>query len=64
MVDTTKIGALIITGDGEKSFVAGTDIEKMSTFTKKRGEAFSAKGNKIFRKIETFEIPVIAAINV
>ena len=63
MVDTAKINVLIITGDGEKSFVAGADIQEMSALTKKQGEAFSAKGNEVFRKIETFEIPVIAAIN-
>ena len=63
MVDTAKINVLIITGDGEKSFVAGADIQEMSALTKKQGEAFSAKGNEVFRKIETFEIPVIAAID-
>ena len=35
----------------------------MSTLTKEQGQAFSKKGNDVFRKIETFEIPVIAAIN-
>ena len=59
----TKIKALIITGEGEKSFVAGADIGEMSSLTKKEGEAFGKKGNDVFRKIETFPIPVIAAIN-
>ena len=62
-IDTTKIRALIITGAGEKSFVAGADIAEMSTLTKKQGEEFSKKGNDVFRKIETFPIPVIAAVN-
>ena len=62
-VDTKKIRAVIITGEGEKSFVAGADIAEMSTLTKEQGEAFSKKGNDVFRKIETFEVPVIAAIN-
>jgi enoyl-CoA hydratase len=35
----------------------------MSTLTKEQGKSFSKKGNDIFRKIETFPIPVIAAIN-
>jgi len=35
----------------------------MSTLTKKEAEAFSKKGNDVFRKIETFEVPVIAAVN-
>ena len=62
-IDTNKIRALIITGAGEKSFVAGADIGEMSKLTKKEGEAFGKKGNDVFRKIETFPIPVIAAIN-
>ena len=62
-IDINKIRALIITGAGEKSFVAGADIAEMSTLTKKQGEEFSKKGNDVFRKIETFPIPVIAAIN-
>ena len=62
-IDTNKIRALIITGSGEKSFVAGADIAEMSTLTKAEGEKFSKKGNDVFRKLETFPIPVIAAIN-
>jgi len=62
-IDTNKIRALIITGAGEKSFVAGADIGEMSKLTKKEGEAFGKKGNDVFRKIETLPIPVIAAIN-
>jgi len=62
-IDTEKIRALIITGAGEKSFVAGADIAEMSTLTKVQGAEFSKKGNDVFRKIETFPIPVIAAIN-
>ena len=48
---------------GEKSFVAGADIAEMSTLTKAEGEAFGKIGNDVFRKIETFPIPVIAAVN-
>ena len=62
-INLNKIKALIITGAGEKSFVAGADIGEMSKLSKKEGEAFGKKGNDIFRKIETFPIPVIAAIN-
>ena len=62
-IDTYKIRALILTGAGEKSFVAGADIAEMSTLTKEQGKAFSKKGNDVFRKLETLEIPVIAAIN-
>lgn len=62
-VDLDAVRALIITGAGEKSFVAGADIGEMSTLTKEEGEAFGKKGNDVFRKIETLPIPVIAAIN-
>lgn len=62
-VDLKEVRCLILTGAGEKSFVAGADIGEMSTLTKAEGEAFGKKGNDVFRKIETFPIPVIAAIN-
>ena len=62
-VDVNTVRCLILTGAGEKSFVAGADIGEMSTLTKAEGEAFGKKGNDVFRKIETFPIPVIAAIN-
>lgn len=62
-VDVDVIRALIITGAGEKSFVAGADIAQMSGLTKAEGQAFGKKGNDTFRRIETFPIPVIAAVN-
>ena len=62
-VDVNTIRAIILTGAGDKSFVAGADIGEMSTLTKAEGEAFGKKGNDVFRKIETFPIPVIAAVN-
>ena len=62
-IDLETTRALILTGAGEKSFVAGADIGEMSTLTKAEGEAFGKIGNDVFRKLETFPIPVIAAIN-
>ena len=62
-VDQEAVRCLIITGAGEKSFVAGADIAQMSTLTKAEGEAFGKKGNDIFRALEVFPIPVIAAVN-
>ena len=62
-VDLENTRALILTGAGEKSFVAGADIAEMSTLTKEEGEAFGKVGNDVFRRIETFPIPVIAAVN-
>ena len=57
------IRALVITGSGEKAFVAGADIGEMSTLTKEGGEAFGKHGNDVFRAIETLPIPTIAAVN-
>ncbi len=62
-VDLDTVRCLIVTGAGQKSFVAGADIGEMSTLTKAEGEAFGKKGNDVFRKLETFPIPVIAAVN-
>ena len=58
-----EIRALVLTGCGEKAFVAGADIGEMSTLTKAGGEAFGKKGNDVFRKLETLPIPTIAAVN-
>ena len=62
-INLDEIRCVIITGAGEKSFVAGADIGEMSTLSVEEGEAFGKKGNDIFRKIETLPIPVIAAVN-
>ena len=62
-VDLDNVRCLILTGAGQKSFVAGADIGEMSTLTKAEGEAFGKKGNDVFRKLEVFPIPVIAAVN-
>lgn len=62
-VDLNEVRCLILTGAGQKSFVAGADIGEMSTLTKAEGEAFGKKGNDVFRRLETFPVPVIAAVN-
>ncbi len=62
-VDTDSVRALIITGAGPKSFVAGADIGEMSTMTPEEGRAYGVKGNDLFLKIENFPVPVIAAVN-
>lgn len=54
---------LIITGAGDKSFVAGADIAEMKDKSAEEAAAYGAFGNEVFRKIETFRCPVIAAIN-
>ena len=59
--NTTRV--LIVTGDGEKSFVAGADISEMAHLNEPQGFEFGRLGAQVFRKIETLPIPVIAAVN-
>ena len=54
---------VIITGAGQKSFVAGADIAQMCNETRAQAQAFSENGNNVFRKIEKLPMPVIAAVN-
>lgn len=57
------IKVVILTGAGDKAFVAGADIVSMQMLTPMEGKAFSILGQRVFSKIETFKKPVIAAIN-
>jgi len=59
----SKTRVLIITGDGEKSFVAGADISEMAHLNEPQGFEFGRLGAQVFRAIETLPIPVIAAVN-
>ncbi|WP_032120638.1 short-chain-enoyl-CoA hydratase [Clostridium amazonitimonense] len=58
-----SIYAVVLTGAGEKAFVAGADITEMKDLTTIEGRKFSVLGNKVFRRIENLEKPVIAAIH-
>lgn len=60
---TKSIYALIITGAGDKSFVAGADIAEMKDKNVDEAATYGRFGNQIFRRIENFRCPVIAAIN-
>ena len=55
--------ALLVTGAGEKAFVAGADIAQMQSFTSAEAQAFSEKGNRTFRALEMLPIPAIALVN-
>ncbi|TVR17112.1 MAG: enoyl-CoA hydratase [Balneolaceae bacterium] len=57
------INVLIITGAGEKAFVAGADIKELSTLNKQTGEKLASVGQQIFEAIETSSKPVIALVN-
>ena len=62
-IDQNTVRCVVLTGAGDKSFVAGADIGSMSTMTKAEGEAFGKLGNDVFLMIESFPLPVIAAVN-
>ncbi len=55
--------AVIVTGAGEKSFIAGADIEEVSGFTPLEGRQWGLRGQALLHQIESLEKPVIAAIN-
>jgi enoyl-CoA hydratase len=58
----TTLRVLILTGEG-KAFVAGADIKAMQQFSPQEAKEFSRLGNGVFRFIEKFPVPVIAAVN-
>ncbi|MGE6759146.1 enoyl-CoA hydratase-related protein [Corallococcus interemptor] len=55
--------ALIVTGGGDKAFVAGADIAEMSTISAAQAREFSALGHRVFEHLENLPIPTIAAVN-
>ena len=59
----SSIGAIIITGTGNKAFVAGADISEFAAFTAEQGKKLSADGHRVFNAIENCTKPVIAAVN-
>jgi len=60
----SSVKVIVITGSGEKAFVAGADISEFAHFTVDNGGKLAAKGQEmLFNFIENFSIPVIAAVN-
>jgi len=57
------VGAVILTGGGDKAFVAGADIAEFPKLNSANGEKLSRRGQQVFQKIAEFPAPVIAAIN-
>jgi enoyl-CoA hydratase len=57
------VKAVIVTGGGEKAFVAGADINELAKMTPITGKEVARNGQRTFRAIERFPKPVIAAIN-
>ncbi len=64
LADESDIRCIILTGAGEKAFVAGADINELRAIASVAdGAAFAAKGQTVLFKVENFDKPVIAAIN-
>lgn len=61
--DDTTIRGVIITGSGEKAFVAGADISELSELNEVNGRKFAELGQEVFALIENCHKPVIAAVN-
>ncbi len=60
--DDDAVRAVILTGAGEKAFVAGADIGELATMNSMTGVAVSRAGQEVFRAIELFPKPVLAAV--
>lgn len=58
-----SVRVLIVTGSGEKAFVAGADIKEMLSLTKSSANDFAGFGQNVFLKLERLYCPVIAAVN-
>ena len=62
-IDDPATKGIIITGEGEKAFVAGADIEEIAELNEVNGRKFSENGHEIFGLLENSHKPVIAAVN-
>ena len=63
VAEDEEIRVLILTGAGEKSFVAGADITEFLKFNVLKAKLFSEKGHRLVNKLQNLPIPVIAAVN-
>lgn len=62
-IAASPLRCLIVTGAGEKAFVAGADIAEMQNLNAAGGKAFSDAGNAVMEAVENLPMPVIAAVN-
>ena len=58
-----NLRVLVLTGGGEKAFVAGADIAEMSSMGPTRARVFSSLGHRVFDKLERLPVPTIAMVN-
>jgi len=58
-----EVYCIVLCGGGEKAFAAGADVAEMNGYDAQSCRAYIVKGSRLFRKIEMFRVPVIAAVN-
>lgn len=63
IISNSSVRGLIVTGAGEKAFVAGADIKELNTLGESDAISLSLRGQRVFQKLEDLTIPVIAAVN-
>lgn len=63
MERNNDVGVVILTGSGEKSFVAGSDISALASYSPEKAREYSVIGNKFLSRLQNFSKPVIAAVN-
>ena len=63
VAENPQVRSLIVTGSGEKAFVAGADISEMAQFSPQQAGEFSGLGQHVLRQLESLSIPTLAAVN-
>jgi enoyl-CoA hydratase len=63
LASNDQVRGVVVTGAGDKAFVAGADIEELSALDAEGGRAASARGQRVFGRIEWLGKPVVAAVN-
>jgi len=63
VAENEEIRVLVLTGAGDRAFVAGADITELATFNPLQGKAFARKGQNTIQTLQELPIPVIAAVN-
>jgi enoyl-CoA hydratase len=63
VAENPQLRGLIVTGSGEKAFVAGADISEMAQFSPQQAGEFSGLGQHVLRQLESLSVPSLAAVN-
>jgi enoyl-CoA hydratase len=63
LADDPSIGAIVLTGAGDRAFVAGADINELAVLSPAQGQQHARRGQSLFDRIEQLGKPVIAAVN-